>query len=86
MNVTPQQKVKIMGEITILEQVKHQNIMDIFHSWETEDGEYVVFITEIMSSGTLKEFVTICITNALVLFAKRKKFGYGPSNNGYGKY
>ncbi|KAL0477493.1 hypothetical protein AKO1_010821 [Acrasis kona] len=56
-NVNSAQRAKIMGEITILERVRHANIMDIFHSWETEDGDYVVFITEIMSSGTLKEFV-----------------------------
>jgi len=54
--VQPQQKAKILGEITILEQVKHAHIMEIYDSWETVDGHYVVFITEIMSM-TLKDFV-----------------------------
>jgi serine/threonine protein kinase len=55
-NVQPQQKAKILGEITILEQVNHNHIMKIFNSWETPDGQYLVFITEIMSM-TLKDFV-----------------------------
>ncbi len=55
-NVQPQQKAKILGEITILEQVNHNHIMKIFNSWETPDGQYLVFITEIMSM-TLKEYV-----------------------------
>jgi serine/threonine protein kinase len=54
--VQPQQKAKILGEITILEQLKHEHIMEIYNSWETRDGQYVVFITEIMSM-TLKEYV-----------------------------
>lgn len=54
--VQPQQKAKILGEITILEQLKHPHIMEIYNSWETKDGQYVVFITEIMSM-TLKDFV-----------------------------
>jgi len=55
--VQPQQRAKILGEITILEQLKHQNIMDIYDSWETPSGDYLIFITEIMSSGTLKTYV-----------------------------
>lgn len=53
--VSEQTKAKILGEITLLEQLRHQNIMEIFDSWETDDR--VVFITEIMYSGTLKDFI-----------------------------
>lgn len=64
----PQQKAKILGEITILEQVKHEHIMEIYNSWETPDGQYVVFITEIMSM-TLKEYVIVVVVihNSYVL-------------------
>lgn len=55
--VQSQQKVKIFAEISILESVKHPNIMDIYNFWETKNGEHIVFITELCSSGTLKEFV-----------------------------
>lgn len=46
-----------MGEIQILEQIEHNRIMSIYDSWESEDGKLLVFITEIMSSGTLKDFL-----------------------------
>nr|CAG4718071.1 unnamed protein product [Naegleria fowleri] len=49
------QKKKMLQEISILGQVKHPSIMEIYDSWETDDGEYLIFITELMSSGTLKE-------------------------------
>ena len=63
--VQPQQKAKILGEITILEQVKHEHIMEIYDSWETPDGHFVVFITEIMTM-TLKEYVSHINTHFLV--------------------
>lgn len=53
--VKPEQKAKILGEITILEQLETDYIMRILNSWESSNGEYLIFITEIMSSGTLKE-------------------------------
>lgn len=31
--------------------------MEIYDSWETEKHDYVIFITEMMYSGTLKEYV-----------------------------
>ncbi|KAG2388317.1 hypothetical protein C9374_000481 [Naegleria lovaniensis] len=51
------QKKKMLQEISILGQVKHPSIMEIYDSWETDDGEYLIFITELMSSGTLKDFI-----------------------------
>lgn len=54
-NVAQAQKKKMLQEINILEQLTHESIMDIYDSWETDDGEYLIFITELMSSGTLKE-------------------------------
>lgn len=55
--VKPEQKAKILGEITILEQLETDYIMRILNSWESSNGEYLIFITEIMSSGTLKDYV-----------------------------
>ncbi|KAL9653006.1 hypothetical protein ABK040_015521 [Willaertia magna] len=51
------QKKKIHQEIVILDSVKHESIMEIYDHWETEDGDFLVFITELMSSGTLKDFL-----------------------------
>mmetsp|Transcript_3436 Transcript_3436/g.13069 ORF Transcript_3436/g.13069 Transcript_3436/m.13069 type:complete len:1013 (-) Transcript_3436:1305-4343(-) len=56
-NVKKQSREKILSEIAILEQLHHDRIMSIYDSWESEDGKCLVFITEIMSSGTLKDFL-----------------------------
>lgn len=44
-----------LSEIQFLETLDHPNIIKFFASWVT--GGTVVFITEWMSSGTLKEYV-----------------------------
>lgn len=56
-NVKKQTREKILTEIAILEQLHHERIMSIYDSWESEDGKLLIFITEIMSSGTLKDFL-----------------------------
>eukprot|EP00761_Pharyngomonas_kirbyi_P013150 gb/GECH01013177.1/.p1 GENE.gb/GECH01013177.1/~~gb/GECH01013177.1/.p1 ORF type:complete len:851 (+),score=233.65 gb/GECH01013177.1/:1-2553(+) len=53
----PEQRAKVHSEISILEQLHHQNIINIFDAFETKDKSYIVFVTEIMTSGTLREFI-----------------------------
>ncbi|KAI9218552.1 kinase-like domain-containing protein, partial [Blastocladiella britannica] len=51
---------KVAGEVTLLKQLRHDNIINFFHVWTARgnDGrERVYFITELMSSGTLKSFI-----------------------------
>lgn len=46
---------KVLSEVQILQQIRHENIINLYHSWIANDQ--VVFITELMSSGTLKSFI-----------------------------
>eukprot|EP01102_Stenamoeba_stenopodia_P006189 TRINITY_DN16_c0_g8_i1.p1 TRINITY_DN16_c0_g8~~TRINITY_DN16_c0_g8_i1.p1 ORF type:complete len:1193 (-),score=320.78 TRINITY_DN16_c0_g8_i1:96-3674(-) len=49
--------IKLYGEIQILGQLKHQHIIEFYGSWINEQKQEVVFITECMTSGTLKQFI-----------------------------
>jgi WNK lysine deficient protein kinase len=48
-------KEKVLQEIRILMSVNNPNIITLIHSWLDED--HVVFITELMTSGTLKKYL-----------------------------
>jgi serine/threonine protein kinase len=43
-------------EIEILRTLKHPSIISLFHSWTNIEGQ-IFFITELMTSGTLKSFI-----------------------------
>jgi serine/threonine protein kinase len=45
---------KIRTEVMILNELKHEKFISIYDSWETNDHK-IIFITDLMSSGTLKE-------------------------------
>ncbi|KAL3901151.1 MAG: hypothetical protein SGCHY_000812 [Lobulomycetales sp.] len=53
---------RILSEIQILESVRSENIINLFYSWvvRAKDGvtiEKIIFITELMTSGTLKNYL-----------------------------
>jgi serine/threonine protein kinase len=56
---------KILEEIQILQTLTHENIITFSYSWCTPDPEdsanfQVIFITELMTSGTLKSYIKKC--------------------------
>ena len=53
--------VKLWKEILILQQLQHPNIIQFHHSWIDEAKLQVVFITEWMTSGTLKQCVLLAV-------------------------
>ena len=46
---------RVSEEVRLLKQVDHPNIIRFDGAWANSDGDSVVFITEIVTSGTLKE-------------------------------
>ena len=54
--VQKSEKRRIIDEVNILQQVKHERIMDYVASWYDKENHRVVIITEILTEGTLKEF------------------------------
>ncbi len=47
----------IVNEVRLLEKLNHSNIISFHGSWVNRELEQVIFVTEILSSGTLKSFI-----------------------------
>jgi WNK lysine deficient protein kinase len=50
------ERERIMYEIKLLRTLKHPNLLAYFGGWMVRESDKIVFVTEIMSSGTLREF------------------------------
>lgn len=46
---------KLTQEINVLKNMKHKNVMCFYDSWIDEDSGTVNFITELFTSGTLRQ-------------------------------
>mmetsp|Transcript_53260 Transcript_53260/g.129376 ORF Transcript_53260/g.129376 Transcript_53260/m.129376 type:complete len:893 (-) Transcript_53260:1106-3784(-) len=55
--VPKQERNRIVNEVRLLERLHHQNIISFHGSWVNRERQQVNFVTEILSSGTLKSFV-----------------------------
>jgi serine/threonine protein kinase len=47
----------VSHEAELLLTLDHQHIINIYHYWIDEEKSRLVFITELMTSGTLKEYL-----------------------------
>ncbi|RKP36208.1 kinase-like domain-containing protein, partial [Dimargaris cristalligena] len=51
---------KIWSEISILKTLRHDSVINLFHAWTAMNQhgiENIYFVTEFMSSGTLRQFI-----------------------------
>jgi len=48
---------KLYQEVQLLEQLSHPHIIEFYHSWINQKKKEIVFITECMTSGTLRQFI-----------------------------
>lgn len=55
--VPPSERKRIKTEIILLKDIEHPNVIKYHNSWVNREREEIIFITEIMSSGSLKELV-----------------------------
>lgn len=51
------EKRRLDDEVELLEQLRHKNLVRFFGSWTSTENSKRVFITELMTSGTLKQFL-----------------------------
>jgi hypothetical protein len=51
------ERARIVHEVRLLERLHHKNIISFHGSWVNREREQVIFVTEILSSGTLKSFI-----------------------------
>ncbi|KAI5067294.1 hypothetical protein GOP47_0017822 [Adiantum capillus-veneris] len=47
---------RLYSEVHLLSQLKHKNIIKLYHSWVDKKAHTVNFITEIFTSGTLRQY------------------------------
>jgi len=59
--VPPNERKRIKTEVKLLKDIEHKNVIKYFNSWVDREKEQIIFITEIMSSGSLKEYVCMRI-------------------------
>ncbi|GFH10189.1 protein kinase domain-containing protein [Haematococcus lacustris] len=52
---SPSERERLFAEIRVLKQLKHKNIMSFFDSWLDQKNLTVNFITELFTSGTLRQ-------------------------------
>ncbi|CAD8171289.1 unnamed protein product [Paramecium octaurelia] len=57
MNVSENEIRRARQEITILKTLKHKNIINFIHSWQSRSKREIVFITEIVNGGSLKNYL-----------------------------
>ena len=56
-NLTHKDKNRMIEEISLIQKLKHPNIIHLIGAWYSQDNEELVFITEIMSGGSLKKYL-----------------------------
>ncbi|CAD8093338.1 unnamed protein product [Paramecium sonneborni] len=57
MNVSENEIRRAKQEIAILKTLKHKNIISFIHSWHSKSKKEIVFITEIVNGGSLKNYL-----------------------------
>mmetsp|Transcript_13101 Transcript_13101/g.52243 ORF Transcript_13101/g.52243 Transcript_13101/m.52243 type:complete len:1086 (+) Transcript_13101:260-3517(+) len=49
---------RVMNEIEVFKSIRNPHIIEFYSAWQDTDAKQVVFITELMPSGTLKQFTS----------------------------
>jgi WNK lysine deficient protein kinase len=55
--IPPTERRRIKTEVKLLKDIQHKNVIKYYNSWVDREKEQIVFITEIMSSGSLKDYL-----------------------------
>lgn len=69
---TKEDRDRLFAEIRVLKQLKHKNIMTFHDSWLEKQGYTVNFITELFTSGTLRQYASILSTSKISVQSRCK--------------
>lgn len=50
---------RLRSEVRLLKTLKHKNIIKFYNSWLDKKNNNINFITEVFTSGTLRQFVLL---------------------------
>ncbi len=57
-NLPKQERLRIMNEVRLLQNLDHMNLVAFHGSWLNREAQQVVFVTEMLVNGSLKEFIS----------------------------
>ena len=66
-DLSKEDKMRISTEIEILKNLKHPNIIHFINAWINKSKNEVVFITEIVTGGSLKSY-NLSFSGKLIYF------------------
>lgn len=55
--IPPVERKRIKTEVKLLKDIQHKNIIRYYNSWVDREKEQIIFVTEMMSSGSLKHYL-----------------------------
>ena len=55
--VAKRERDRVVSEVSLLKELKHESIVRYVASWTSDDGRSAVFITEMVGGGSLKDFL-----------------------------
>lgn len=55
--IPPNERKRIKTEVKLLRDIEHKNVIKYYNSWVDREKEQIIFITEIMSHGSLKDYL-----------------------------
>ena len=65
---------RVMNEIEVFKSIRNPHIIEFYHAWQDTDAKQVVFITELMPSGTLKQYAYPCPPHPTHASADHRRF------------
>lgn len=71
---------RLFAEIRVLKQLKHKNIMTFYDSWLDQKTYSVNFITEMFTSGTLRQYASDLSTVGFHLLGLSNKLQHTAGN------
>lgn len=59
---------KLYSEVNLLKSLKHDNIIKFYNSWIDDKQKTVNMITELFTSGNLRQYVLLNLSTSCLLF------------------
>ena len=53
---------RLRSEVRLLKTLKHKNVIKFYNSWLDKKNNNINFITEVFTSGTLRQYVLSCLS------------------------
>lgn len=64
------ERMRISKEVTLIRELKHDNIIRFVNGWHNKEKDEVVFITEMVTGGSLRSYLRTIIKNPILRVIK----------------